>query len=66
MSNFAVKILNGDKFQLEKYLEFLKTGESDYSMNILKKAGVDLETDEPYNVAFNELKWAIDEFEKLI
>jgi len=64
--NFATKILNGDKIQLDKYLEFLKTGESDYSINILKKAGVDLETDEPYKVAFNELKWAINEFEKLI
>ena len=52
--------------RLPKYLEFLKSGASDYSINILKKAGVDLTTDEPYNVMNEELEWAIKELSKLI
>ena len=49
----------------ENYLEFLKSGGSDYPLNILKKTGVDLSQDEPYINAFSELKWAISELEKL-
>ena len=61
--NFARKIVNGDDECKEKYLEFLKSGSSDYSINILKKAGIDLTTDEPYNVMNDELAWAIKELE---
>lgn len=64
--NFAIKIDSGDEVAKEKYLEFLKSGTSDYSLNILKKAGVDLGTKEPYKVVEKELKWAIDELEKLL
>jgi oligoendopeptidase F len=64
--NFARKIGRGDEVAREKYLEFLKSGSSDYSINILKKAGVDLTQDEPYKVMNDELKWALKEFEKLI
>lgn len=64
--NFASRIYNGEEGAKEKYLEFLKSGTCDYSINILKKAGVDLEDDETYNVVFNEINWAIKEMEKLI
>lgn len=64
--NFAINILNGKENALEKYLEFLKSGTSDYSIEILKKAGVDLTTSAPYEVAFNELSWALKEMENLI
>lgn len=64
--NFATKIDGGDEVAKEKYLEFLKSGTSDYSLNILKKAGVDLESKEPYLVVEKELKWAISELEKLL
>ena len=64
--NFARKIVSGDNDCKDKYLEFLKSGSSDYSINILKKAGVDLTTDEPYNVMNEELEWAIKELSKLI
>lgn len=64
--NFASKIVNGDEQAKEKYLEFLKSGSCDYSVNILKKAGIDLTQDEPYEVMNKELEWAVSEFEKLI
>ncbi|MBQ7351387.1 MAG: oligoendopeptidase F [Clostridia bacterium] len=64
--NFARKIYLGEDGVVEKYLNFLKAGSSDYSINILKNAGVDLTTDEPYKVMSDELKWALKEMEKLL
>lgn len=64
--NFARKIVSGDVACKDKYIEFLKSGSSDYSINILKKAGVDLTTDEPYKVMNEELDWAIRELSQLI
>lgn len=46
-NSFANKILNGEDKALEKYLGFLKSGGSDYPINILKKAGVDMTTSKP-------------------
>lgn len=64
--NFATRILNGEEGAKDKYLQFLKAGTSDYSINILKDAGVDLEDDNTYKVVFDEISWAIKEMEKLI
>ena len=64
--NFACKIYNGDDDALKKYLGFLKSGTCDYSYNILKTAGVDLLSDSSYQVVFDEINWALNEFEKLI
>lgn len=63
--NFATRILNGEEGAKEKYLQFLKSGTSDYSINILKNAGVDLEDDKTYKIVFDEISWAIKEMEKL-
>lgn len=51
---------------LKKYFKFLCSGGSDYSTSILKRAGVDLTSEEPYKIAFGELKKAILQMEKLI
>jgi oligoendopeptidase F len=64
--NFARRIYNGEEGVVDKYLRFLKSGSSDYSINILKNAGVDLESDESYKVMIDELSWALKEFEKLL
>ena len=64
--NFARRIYNNEEGMVEKYLEFLKSGSKDYSINILKTAGVDLTQDEPYNMMQDEFKWALREFEQLI
>ena len=64
--NFATRIYNNVPDAKEKYLQFLKAGTSDYSINILKNAGVDLEDDSSYKVVFDEIEWAIKEMEKLI
>jgi oligoendopeptidase F len=64
--NFARRICNGEEGAREKYLQFLKSGSSDYSINILRNAGVDLTTNDAYEVMSEELKWALDEFESLV
>lgn len=53
----------GDKAK-EDYLGFLKSGSSDYPLNILKKAGVDMEEQEPILSAISYFDHLMDEFEK--
>lgn len=64
--NFAKRIYEKEDGMVEKYLEFLKSGSKDYSINILKNAGVDLTQNEPYKVMQDEFAWALKEFENLI
>ena len=60
----ASRILNGES--PSKLIEFLSSGGNDYPNEILKKMGVDLTTDAPYNEIFGEMKWAISELKKLV
>lgn len=62
----STMVLNGGQNELNRYFNMLSSGGSDYSTNILKKAGVDLTQDTPYDLAFSELKNAVDQLEKLI
>ena len=64
--NFARSIYLGQDGAVERYKKFLSSGTSDYSINILKSAGIDLTTDEPYTIMNQELTWALDEFAKLV
>jgi len=45
---FASSILSGEDGSVGRYLNFLKSGGSDYSLNILRRAGVDLTSEEPF------------------
>ena len=45
---FASAILSHEDEAVEHYLQFLKSGGSDYSLNILRRAGVDLTSSEPF------------------
>ncbi|MDY6400316.1 MAG: oligoendopeptidase F [Synergistales bacterium] len=45
---FASSILNHEEGAVDRYLKFLKSGGSDYSLNILRRAGVDLTSSEPF------------------
>lgn len=57
-SAFAKSILEGKENAVEQYKGFLKAGGSDYPINILKNAGVDMTSDEPIEATirrFNEL-----------
>ena len=45
---FASSILNHEEGAVSRYLKFLQSGGSDYSLNILRRAGVDLTSAEPF------------------
>ena len=59
-------ILNGKKNEKEKYLDFLKTGGSDYPLNELLVAGVDLTKPEVIQSAMDMFKDYLDKLEKLL
>ena len=60
------RILRGKPDAVQDYLGFLKAGASDYSLNVLKKAGVDLTRPEPVEETFAVMKGYIDHLEKLL
>jgi len=62
----AKKVMAGDKEILKKYINFISAGGSDYPINILKDAGVDMTTSEPFELTMTEMNWAMDEIEKLL
>jgi len=49
---------------VQKYLNLLKSGSMDYSINLLKEAGVDMTTPEPINQALSIFEDLMDRFEK--
>ncbi|MBY0095951.1 oligoendopeptidase F [Mesobacillus maritimus] len=59
--HLATKILEGDNKTLTAYLEFLKSGSSDYPLELLKKTGVDLSTPEPIENALERFTELVDE-----
>jgi oligoendopeptidase F len=64
-TSFAKQILSEGQPAVERYLGFLKSGGSDYSINILAKAGVDMSTPEPIKQAMSVFKDLLDQMEKL-
>lgn len=60
------KILTEGKPAADSYIEFLKTGESDYPIELLKIAGVDMSSPEPIEKAMDTFNNLLDEFEKLV
>jgi oligoendopeptidase F len=62
----ASKVKNEGESAVKKYLDFLKSGSSDYPINILKKAGVDMNSREPILAVTNKMNKIIDEIENLI
>jgi oligoendopeptidase F len=49
----------------ERYLAFLKSGDSDYPLNVLRKAGVDMESPEPIRAALTVFDKLIDQMVEL-
>ncbi|MBD1382231.1 oligoendopeptidase F [Metabacillus arenae] len=62
----ADRLLQDDQEMLTNYLEFLKSGSSDYPLALLKKAGVDLEKPEPFEKALGTFAEIVDEFEEAV
>ncbi|MEW6402137.1 MAG: oligoendopeptidase F [Chloroflexota bacterium] len=60
------RILRGEPNAAEDYLGFLKSGSSDYPLNVLKKAGVDLASPRPVEETFAVMESYIDRLEELL
>ena len=60
------KILNEGEVARDNYIEFLKSGSSNYPVELLKIAGVDMASPEPVKMAMETFKNLVDEFEKLM
>ncbi|MVO71051.1 oligoendopeptidase F [Paeniclostridium sordellii] len=63
-SALSEKILNEGKSAVEKYIEFLKSGGSDYPLNQLRAAGVDMEKKESIEKALDVFKELVEELER--
>lgn len=60
------KILKEGAPARDAYREFLKTGDSDYPVELLKIAGVDMSTREPVILAMETFKKLVEELEELL
>ena len=58
-------VLSGDERELNKYLNFLKSGGSKYPLDLLKDAGVDMSSKEPVCIALSKFSALVDELESL-
>lgn len=63
---FAERLTDGGDAELEAFLNVLRAGGSDYAYDILKEAGVDLATPEPYQALVRRMNDVMDEIEEIL
>lgn len=62
----AEKILTEGEPAVKKYLEFLSAGSSDYPIEVLKKAGVDMNSPEVVKAVVRNMNKLMDQMEELL
>jgi oligoendopeptidase F len=62
----AKKVKTEGENAVVKYLNFLKAGSSDYPINILKNAGVDIKSPEPVQAVSDRMTQVLNEMENLL
>jgi oligoendopeptidase F len=62
----ANRVLNGGKKELESYLKFLSGGCSKYPLDLLRDAGVDMETPTPVEEALSHFGRLVEELDRLV
>lgn len=60
------QILEEGRSAVDRYIEFLKSGSSDYPIEVLKKAGVDMTSAKPIEDACKVFEEKLSEMEKLL
>ena len=60
----AEKIIAGEPGAVESYLELLQAGGSDYPIDLLRKAGVDMTDRSPMDACIRKINLVMDEMEK--
>ena len=59
-------VLAGDKEATKRYMELISSGGSDYAINLLRKAGVDMTTSQPFEITMKKMNKVMDEMDKLL
>ena len=62
----AQKILTEGKPAADRYIDFLRTGESDHPIELLKIAGIDMSNPQPIRDAMAAFTSSLNEFESLV
>ena len=65
-ASLASGILSGDTEAVKRYLEFLSSGGSDYPLDLLKRAGVDMTSPEPVGNALGVFSDLVNEMEEAL
>lgn len=60
------QILEEGQPAVDRYIDFLKAGSSDYPIEVLKKAGVDMTSPKPIEEALKVFEEKLDEMEKML
>jgi oligoendopeptidase F len=64
--SLAERVLNKEPGALEAYKKFLSSGASDYPIELLKKAGVDMTTSAPFDKTIAAMNSVMNEIEKIL
>jgi len=62
----AAKLIAGERGLVDKYLAFLCSGCSKYAIPTLQSVGIDMISDEPFNLTIERMNYIMDEIESLI
>ena len=62
----AEEMLKGGDEMVKKYIDFLSSGSSEYAIPTLKKVGIDMETDEPFEVTMAKMNEVMDDIEVIL
>src|SRR5688572_25538063 len=62
----AARVLAGDADTTARYLTFISSGGSNYPIELLKLAGVDMATEEPLDVTMRTMNRIMDEIEAIL
>ncbi len=63
---FAEKILTEGQPAVDKYYNILKGGGSDYPINLIKKAGIDPLSSEPFELTMKRMNDVMDQIEEIL
>ena len=62
----AEQVLSKEKGAVKKYIDFISSGGSEYPIDLLKKAGVDMTSAEPFNKTMAAMNRTMDEIEAIL
>jgi len=65
-NSLAEKVMSGDKEALDRYINFLSAGSSEYSIDLLKNAGVDMTSTEPLEGTIQAMNKIMDKIEEIL